>query len=215
MHEFHDNDIHSYLLLERLETWRDAGSAGATWEGKGWMGTDVTRLWLRTEGERFAGQTHGADVELLYGRSVSPWWDVVAGMRQDFAPGGSRTFAAIGLQGLAPQRYEVAATAYFGSGNQGALRLEAGREVLLTNRLIAQPRLELTLFSQDDVRHGIAAGLYEVEAGLRLRYEITRQFAPYFGLSYVRATGDTAALRRDAGEAAEDLRVVAGLRLWF
>lgn len=214
-HEFHDNDLHSFLLLDRLESWRDSGATGMAWEAKGWLGTDLSRLWLRSEGEHFAGETAHADVELLYGRSVSTWWDVVGGVRQDFAPGADRTFAAIGVQGLAPQRFDVAMTAYFGEGNQGALRFKTERELLLTNRLIAQPMLELTLYAKDDASRGVGAGFSTLEAGLRIRYEITRQFAPYAGVSHARAFGETADLRRTAADAVRETRFVAGVRLWF
>lgn len=214
-HAFHDNDLNSYLLLDRMEAWRDAGSTGATWEAKGWLGTDLSRVWLRSEGERFAGTTAHADVELLYGRSIGTWWDVVAGLRQDFAPGSGRTFAALGIQGLAPQRFEVSATAYFGDGSQGALRLQAEREVLFTNRLILQPLVELTLYSKEDAARGIGAGFSALEAGLRLRYEFTRRFAPYLGVAYTRSLGNTADLQRAAGETVRDTQLVAGLRTWF
>jgi copper resistance protein B len=214
-HEAHDNDVHSYVLLDRLEAWRGDGATGLGWEAKGWVGTDLTRLWIRSRGERIDGHVDAADLELLYGRSITPWWDVVAGLRQDFAPDGAQTFAAMGIQGLAPQRFEVKATGYFGEGGQSALRLSAERELLLTNRLIAQPLLEVTVFGKDDARRGIGSGPSKLETGLRLRYEFTRRFAPYVGVSYERALGDTAELRRAGGSQAGDVRYVAGLRTWF
>lgn len=214
-HDFHDNAIHGYLLLDRLEAWREDGATGFGWDATGWLGTDLDRLWLRSGGTRHDGRAEAGDVELLYGRSISTWWDVVGGLRHDFAPGSGQSFAALGIQGLAPQRFEVQATAYFGQGGQAALRLEAERDLLLTNRWIAQAVLEAAAFGEDDPRRGIGAGLSTLEAGLRLRHEFTRRFAPYVGISYERALGDTADLRRAGGDGRGELRYVAGLRTWF
>ncbi len=214
-HAMTDNVIHSYFLLNRLEAWDADTGTGQTWEGQGWIGTDLNRMWLRSEGEREDGRTEAADLEVLYGRSVSTWWDVVGGIRHDFQPGGSQTFAAIGVQGLAPQKFEVEATAYLGEGGQTAARFEAEYELLLTNRLILQPLVEIEAYGRNDMARGIGSGLSTAEAGLRLRYEFTRQFAPYLGVVHERAFGRTADLRRDAGESTNDTRLVAGLRIWF
>lgn len=214
-HPVHDDGIFSYLLVDRLEGWSaDPGSAFA-WEAQGWIGTDLDRLWVRTEGERVDGRLHGADLELLYGRSVGPWWDVVAGIRHDAIPGAPQDFVAVGVQGLAPWKFEVAATGYVGTGGQTAARLEVEYEVLLTNRLVLQPRVEADLYGKDDARRGIGAGLGTAEWGLRLRYEFTRRFAPYVGIARERAFGETAGLRRSAGEDVVETRWVAGVRAWF
>jgi copper resistance protein B len=214
-HPVHDNGIHSYLLLDRLEAWDANPGAGLAWEGQGWVGTDLDRLWLRSEGERLDAGLHSADLEALYGHAISPWWDLVAGIRHDFKPGASRDFVAIGVIGLAPYKFEVSATAYLGQSGQAEARVEAEYEVLLGNRLILQPRVELNVFGKDDRQRGIGSGLGTVETGLRLRYEFTRRFAPYVGLVHERALGRTADLRRAGGESAGDTRVVVGLRTWF
>lgn len=215
VHASGDNAIHSYTLLNRLEAWNADPGTGAAWEGEGWIGTDLDRFWWRTEGERADGRTETADLELLYGRSVSTWWDVVGGVRHDFKPGDSQDFAAIGLQGLAPQKFEVQATAYLGERGQTAARFEADYELLFTNRLILQPRVEVNAWGKNDPARGIGSGLSTGEVGLRLRYEFTRKFAPYIGMVYERAFGNTADLRRDASESTSDTRVVVGLRTWF
>lgn len=214
-HPVHDNTIQHYVLLNRLEAWNADPGTGLAWEGQGWIGTDRNRLWLRSEGERADGRTEAADLEVLYGRSIATWWDLVAGVRHDFKPGDSQSFAAIGVQGLAPQKFEVEATAYVGERGQTAARFEAEYELLLTNRLILQPLVEVNLFGKDDPARGIGSGLSTAEAGLRLRYEFTRQFAPYIGVVYERAFGGTADLRRAEGEDINDTRVVAGFRIWF
>ena len=214
-HHMADNAVHSYLQLSRLETWNaDAGGALA-WQGSGWIGTDLNRVWLRSEGERIDGRTGHAELEVLYGRSVAPWWDVVVGVRQDFRPGPSQTWAGFGVQGLAPYKFEVQATAYVGESGQTAARFEIDYETLITNRLILQPFIEANFFGQNDARRGVGSGLSTVEGGLRLRYEFHRQLAPYLGVVHERAFGGTADFRRGAGEGTNDSRVVVGLRTWF
>ena len=155
------------------------------------VGKDIDKLWLRSEGERVEGRTESADVELLYGRAISPWWDLVAGVRHDFQPGNAQSHAAIGVIGMAPYKFEVEATAYLGESGDLSARLEAEYDTLLTN------------------------GLSSIEAGLRLRYEIRREFAPYIGLVRERAFGGTADLRRAHGDPVDDTLVVAGVRIWF
>ena len=152
---------------------------------------------------------------MLYGRSVTPWWDVVAGVRQDVGEGPDRTWAAFGVQGLAPYKFEVEATAYVGSNGRTAATLEAEYDTLLTNRLILQWQGEANLYGKPDPARGLGSGLSTVEAGARLRYEITRRFAPYVGVEVERAFGGTADARRADGFDATDTRVVAGIRFWF
>ncbi|MDG2518080.1 copper resistance protein B [Lysobacter soli] len=211
----HAPERNSFVIFDRLEAVDLDHGRGEAWEAQAWIGSDLNRLWLRSEGERERGHTEAADLEVLYGRSVTPWWDVVAGLKHDFKPGRSRDWAAFGVQGLAPYKFEVSATAYLGESGATAATVEAEYEVLLTNRLILQPRVEVEAFGKDDPARGIGSGLSTVEAGLRLRYEFTRRFAPYVGVAWERAYGGTADHRRDDGEAVEDTHLVAGVRLWF
>jgi copper resistance protein B len=210
-----DDAVHSYSLVNRLETWDAGGGAGLGWEAGGWIGRDINRLWWRSEGERIDGHTEAADVELLFGHSFAPRWDWVAGVRQDLQPRAARSFVAVGVRGLAPQWFEVAATAYLGEGGRTAARLSIEYRLLFTNRLMLQPLAELDLYGRDDESRGIGSGLSTAELGLRLRYEITRRFAPYLGAAWERAFGTTADLRRDQDAEVGDLRLVAGIRLWF
>lgn len=215
MHDMGDDALHDYVLLDRLEAWHGDAANGQAWKADAWFGTDTNRLWLRSEGERGDARLQSADAEALFGHSVSAWWDVVAGVREDFKPGAAQTFAAFGVQGLAPQEFEVQLTAYLGEGGQGALRFEIERDLLLTNRLILQPSLQADAWGKDDAARAIGAGLGSAEFGMRLRYEFARRFAPYFGVEWQRAFGATAGLRRVAGESAHETRVVAGVRTWF
>lgn len=214
-HHQHGTSIQSYWLIDRLEVSDADDGTALGWEAAAWIGGDIQRLWLRSEGEAVDGRIEHGDVEVLYGRSVRAWWDVLAGVRQDVGEGPSRTWGAIGVQGLAPYKFEVAATAYLGEGGRTALRAEVEYDTLLTNRLILQWRAEANAHGKDDPIAGIGAGLSTVEAGARLRYEITRQFAPYIGIEHDRAFGNTAELRRASGHGAGDTRFVAGVRAWF
>jgi copper resistance protein B len=215
LHAMRDNAIHHYVLLDRLEAWDASPGTGLAWEAQGWVGTDLDRLWVRSEGERTDARLAAADVELLYGRSVSRWWDVVAGLRHDTAPGPSQDWLAIGLMGLAPYRFELQATAYFGKAGQAEARLEAEYDMLLTNRLILQPALEIDVQAKDDPGRGLGSGVSSAEAGLRLRYELHRRFAPYVGIVHERSFGRTAELRDAVEGDARETRWVAGVRVWF
>ena len=214
-HAMNDDGIHSYTLFNRFEAWNADHGSGLTWEGQAWIGTDLDKLWLRSEGERSDGITDVADLEVLYGRSKSRWWDVLAGLRHDFRPGTSQDWLAFGVQGVAPYKIEVRATAYLGSSGRTAARIETEYELLLSNRLILQPMIELNFAGRQDARRGIGSGLSTAEFGLRLRYEITRQFAPYIGIVRERAFAGTADFRRAAGNDSNDTRFVVGLRFWF
>lgn len=214
-HAMHAPGINHYVLLDRLEAFDTTRGSGQDWEARAWIGGDIDRLWLRSEGERQDGRTQAASVEAFYGHAISPWWDLLVGARQDIGAGEHRSWAAFGVQGLAPYKFETEATLYVGSGSRAALRLEGEYEVLLTNRLILQPRVEADIALTDDDRRGVGSGLEQVEVGLRLRYEITRRFAPYIGWVRSRSFGDTARRAAIDDEPARDSRFVAGLRIWF
>ena len=212
----HGQSIHSLVLFNQLEAWDADPGSGQAWEAQAWVGGDINRLWLRSEGERQRGSTESSNLEVLYGRSVSPWWDVVTGIRHDFTPGTSQTWAAFGVQGMAPYKFEVSATAYLGESAQVAAEVEVEYELLLTNRLILQPLVELQFNSKDDPSRHVGSGLGKVEAGLRLRYELSnRRFAPYVGVTHERVFGRTADFHRAQGEGVRDTRLVAGIRFWF
>jgi copper resistance protein B len=214
-HQVHDSAINTYFLADKLE-WQDADNGSAlAWDLSGWIGGDIDRLWLRSEGERSNGKTEDAEIQALWGHAISPWWDVVSGVRQDFKPGAPQTWAAFGLQGMALYNFEAEATAFIGEGGQSALRFEADYDILLTNRLILQPTAELNIYGKNDPQRGIGSGLANTEAGLRLRYEIRREFAPYIGVTWNRTYGNSADYAREEGEDRSEARLVLGVRLWF
>lgn len=214
-HHAHGTSVHALTVIDRLE-WVDEDHAdGFDWEAGGWIGGDVRKFAWRSEGHHRDGGIERASVEALYSQGISAWWDALAGVRHDFGDGPGRSWLALGVQGLAPYKFEVAATAYLGQGGRSALIAEAEYDTLLTNRLILQWGAEASLHGKADPALGIGAGLSSIEAGLRLRYEIRRQFAPYVGIAHERAFGETARIRRADGHAAGDTRLVAGVRLWF
>lgn len=215
-HAMHgEHAIHSMLLIDQLEMWDASPGAGLAWDAVAWIGSDINRLWLRTEGEYVDSSLESAELEVLFGHSIAPWWDLVSGLRHDFKPGQSQDFLAVGVMGLSPYKFETDVTAYLGEGGQTALRVQFEYETLLTNRLILQPKLEINFYGKDDSQRDIGSGLSNSSLGLRLRYEITRQFAPYVGLSWDKNFGQTADYLRDQGESTSGWNVVAGVRIWF
>jgi copper resistance protein B len=216
LHAHMEHDPLTAMLLAKQFEWQaGSGDDAVQWDATGWAGYSMNRVWLRSEGERPSHSSGTVQTELLYGRPVAPWWDLVAGVRHDIGPGPARSYAAIGVQGLAPQWFHVEATAYYGERGQAGLRLQADYEWLFTNRLILTSRTEARAWSEDDERTGIGSGLSETSLGLRLRYEIRPEFAPYVGYEWYGRFGDTADIARAAGEDRRQTRVVAGLRFWF
>lgn len=214
-HVLHDSAIRSYFLADKLE-WQDADNGSAlAWDLSGWIGGDIDRLWLRSEGERTNGHTEEAEVQALWGHAISPWWDLVGGVRQDFKPGAPQTWAAFGIQGTPLSGVETELTAFIGEAGQTAARLEVDYDLMLTNQLILAPTAELNLHGKNDPQRGIGSGLSDSDMGVRLRYEITPQFAPYVGVTWNRSYGKTADYAREEGEDTSEARLVVGLRMWF
>jgi copper resistance protein B len=214
-HTVHDNAVNTFVLFDHLEWQGGAGEPGAGLGVKGWIGRDIDRFWFRTKGDLRDGRVAHAEVHALYGRAIAPWWDLVAGVRQDVRPGPAQTWAAIGIQGLAPYWFEVEATAYVSTSGRTHLRVETEYELLLTNRLVLQPVVGFDLYGKSDPGRGTGAGLSSGDAGLRLRYEIRREFAPYVGVVWSRTFFGTADRARAAGDPTAATRLVAGLRLWM
>ena len=212
VHEMLENPFNRQVLFDELELY---DSDDLSWDATAWLGYAFNRLAIRTEGERVDGDTERAELELLWSHSFARWWDVVAGARANMEPGSQQNWAAIGVQGLAPYRFELEATAYVGESGDTAARFEGEYELLITSRLILQPQLELNWYGQSDPERRIGSGLSSVEAGLRLRYEFRREVAPYVGLVRERLVGSTADLARADGLDPRDTSLVAGIRLRF
>lgn len=192
------------------------GRDGYRWDGEGWFGGDINRLTVKTEGEgTFREGVDGAEAQALYSRAVGPYFNLQAGVRHDFKPTPTRTYATIGFEGLAPYMFEVEGAAFISPQGDVLGRLEGYYDQRITQRLILQPRIEINLSAQDMPRQRIGAGLTDAELGLRLRYEVTRRFAPYVGVSYEAKTGRTADYARADGQRPTSTSFVAGVRFGF
>ena len=214
-HEMNDNAPFGKVLVDKLEAARGDGEHGQNLEAEAWYGNDYNKAWLKVEGERRGGSLDSSRTELLWDRAFAPFWSTQLGVRHDSGEGGGRNWLAVGVQGLAPYWFETEATAYWRPGSGLAARLNVKYEILFTPRLILEPELGANLYSRADPERATGKGLSDINMGLRLRYEITRKFAPYIGVVWERAYGGTADLRRDHSDDINDTRFVAGLRLWF
>lgn len=209
-----DNQTFTMLKLDRLE--RSVGDGAATaWKADAWIGPDFNRLLIRSEGEYSDGGVERGDLELLWGHAVASFWNTTLGVRRDFGRGADRNWVAFGVQGLAPYWFDVETTAYLGAAGRSALRTEIGYEILLTQRWILRPRVEINAYGKSDRATRVGAGLADIEAGLRLRYEIRREFAPYIGVEFTHLFAGTADFARADGRGINDTRLVAGIRVWY
>jgi copper resistance protein B len=209
------------VMIERLEARvpAEGGDTGYVWDAQAWYGGDISRFVLKTEGEgvfggEFGGTLEDAEVQALYSRAIGPFFDLQAGVRFDPEP-DSRTHAVIGIQGLAPYMFHVDGALFLSDRGDLTARLEAEYDQKITQALILQPRVELELAAQDIPEREIGAGLTKIEPGLRLRYEIIREFAPYVGVEYEAKLGQTADLARAEGEDPDRFKFLIGLRAWF
>jgi len=213
----HGSQTNTLVMGERLEYHSNDGDPLIAWEAQAWAGGDIQKLWFKTQGKYEAddGRFEEAEVQALYSRAISPFWNLQTGIRHDIRPDPSRTYAAVGAQGVAPYWFEIDVQLFLSDKGNLSARLEAEYEFRLTQRLLLQPRIELNGAFTDDEGIGIGSGLSTAEAGLRLRYEITREFAPYVGVSWNRAFGETEDFIRAEGEAGDQVSWVAGIRFWF
>ncbi|WP_417485121.1 copper resistance protein B [Maricaulis salignorans] len=217
-HLFHGmGTTHSMVLVDRFEHLSGGADDAFLWDAQGWVGGDERKFWFKTEGEYSfdASEFETAQLQALYSRAISPNFDLQFGLRHDFEPGPSTSYAVLGLQGLAPYWFEVDAAAFLSDAGDMTARIEAEYELLITQRLVLQPRAEFHFAAGEIAEHDLGSGLTETEFGLRLRYEIRREFAPYIGIEWHDLQGDTADLARLHGEAASDRVIAVGIRFWF
>ncbi len=195
---------------------QDEGDQGYRWEGEARIGGNIHRLVLKSEGEGVVSAgLDSAELQALYSRAITPFYDLQAGLRQDFEPTTRRTYATLGFEGLAPYWFLTQGALFVSDRGDVLARLEGTYDIRLFQRLVLQPQLEINLAAQNVPEAEIGAGLSSLELGLRLRYEWRREFAPYVGFSYDRVFGETADLARAAGDGSSDYGFVAGLRAWF
>ena len=213
----HDNMLFYFFGSDRLEHRSFDDGEVLLWDVQGWIGRDYNKLFFESEGEYSLDEDafESTQTELLYGRAISSFWDLRAGLRYDFDPDPERAFAVAGVQGLAPQWFEVDANLYLSEDGDLSFGLESEYDILLSQRLVLQPRLELEVAAQDVEEYGIYAGFSGIELGLRLRYEFHRKFAPYVGLSWESALGETADVVESDGGDPDITAFVTGVKFWF
>jgi copper resistance protein B len=206
----------SKVLVDQAEARIGKGRDGYFLNGEAWHGGDIDRLWFKTEIEGDRGRRPDqAELQALWSHAIDPWFQVQTGVRHDFNRGADRTHLAVGVQGLAPYWFELDGALFLSTKGELTARGEAEYDLRLTQRLILQPRLEVNLSAQDIPELGIGSGLVAADLGLRLRYHFDQRFAPYLGIGYERAFGDTRRARRAAGDAGGGVQALVGVRLWF
>ncbi len=211
-----DNAPTWQVLFEKFGASRNRdGQNALEWDGRFWLGTATDRLLVKSEGERESGGGSDGKVEAFWSHAISPFWDLQLGARRDIGAGPKRNWAAVGVEGLLPYNIELTATAYAGPSGRSALALKAEYDLLLTQRLVFTPELQASVYGKNDPQRGIGSGLSQGSLSLRLRYEVTREFAPYVGVSFERKFGQTASYASDAGESRSQAAVIAGVRFWF
>lgn len=212
-----DDELFATFSGDRLEYQTKEGDEILLWDIQAWVGRDYNKIYFKSEGTYLLDGDKAEEIstELLYSRNITSFWDVQAGIRHDFRPEPTRTFAAVGLQGLVPLWFEVDATAYVSEDGDISASMEAEYDLLLSQRLVLQPRFETTIAVQEVEEYGVGQGINDIELGLRLRYEISRKFAPYIGVSWSKKIGETADLAEAEGEDIDSVSFVVGLKTWF
>jgi copper resistance protein B len=212
-----DNKVFVHVLFDQLEGRTNGPNNEFRWDGQAWIGTDMNRLWLKSEGFLDAGGMSDGDHEALYDRPIPRmrYFDAQAGIRTDLDSGPKRVWGAVGIEGLAPYFFQFEPTFYFRDGGHLAARLSGSYDLRFTQRLIAQPELEINFYSKEDPACGIGTGLSDLDTGIRLRYEFSRKLAPYVGYAYDGKFGGTATFARQSGESVANPRLVFGIRVWY
>ena len=213
----HEQPVLTKLMLDRLE-WRDGNNADmAYWEAQAWIGGDINKLWLKTEGSHSQGVTDDADLEAYYSRAVAAFWDAQFGVRHDFAGNGmpARDWLGVGFKGLAPYRFDIDSTAYIGDNGRSALRVKAEYDLLLSQRWVFMPEVEINAYGQDDPERDIGSGLSAASLTLRVRYDIRRELAPYLGVVWTQKYAGTADYARAADEPVSETQYIVGIRAWW
>ena len=214
-HATHGDMKTGTLMVERLEARIAEGEDGWLWDMQGWYGGDIDKFVLKSEGEgELGGGIEDAEVQALWGHAIGPFFDLQAGVRLDLEP-ETRSHLVLGVQGLAPYMWHVDGALFLSDRGDLTARIEGEYDQKITQSVILQPRVELELSAQDIPERETGAGLTKIETGLRLRYELAREFAPYVGLGYEAKLGDTADIAKAAGEESDGFAFLLGIRAWF
>ncbi len=215
-----DNQIYSLVLFDIAEYSLTGDTNPVRWDMLAWVGGDFTRLWIKSEGNvATVGGGGEAEIQALYSRLFSPFWEWQVGVRLDVRYGGgenrTRAQAVIGLEGLAPYWFELEPAVFLSQDGDVSARVTATYDMFITQRLIVQPRVEVNAAIQEVPEFGVGSGVNDLELGLRLRYEFKREYGPYLGLNWLSRFAGTADLARQAGGTVSDVALVGGMRLWF
>jgi copper resistance protein B len=210
-----DDPLLSKVMIDQLELRNADESNPLVLEAQGWIGKDLQKLWIKADVEYADSETEELELQALYSQAIAPFWDLQIGLRHDLKPTPNRTWAVIGVQGLAPYFFEIDSALFVGESGRTALRLNVEYELLFTQKLIFTPEFEVNLYGQNDAELGVGSGLSDITAGLRLRYEIRRELAPYIGINWNKRFGNSADFARSAGQYTNDTQWVIGVRAWF
>lgn len=221
---FPDQQIYYNVRFDKLEVKPQSGRYGYEWDAEAWVGTDYDKIFVKTEGFNNGGagrsafgrtaRWESAEFQVLYSRLISYFFDFQIGVRQTIEP-ISRTYAVIGIEGLAPGLFELDTQAFISQKGEVSGRLNAFYDLLLTNRLVLQPRFDVNVSAQRVPELSTGRGFTDFELSARLRYEFTREFAPYVGVSWERKVGETAAIAKREVEPRSRVYLLGGLRLLF
>lgn len=216
LNEFHGGQKLYQVMFNIAEAQFGKGPTAFEWDAEGWYGGDINRLWIKSEGDgAFGGSLEKAEVQALYSRAVGPYFNIQGGLRYDFKPNPSRVYAVAGFEGLAPSFFDVEGALFLSNKGELMAGLEGTYDQRITQRLILQPRAEVNFAAQSTREIGVGSGLSDAEVGLRLRYDIRREFSPYVGVQYRRAFGKTRRYLREEGEEAGGWSLLTGVRAWF
>lgn len=210
-----DKEYFNALIVDRLESLSTGSKTFMTYDLQYWWGQTFNRALIRAEGDIDDGAFQNARTELLWAHAADPNWDTHLGIRYDKGFGPDRGWFAVGVQGVAPYWIYVEATAYVGEQGRTAFRLETEYDVLLTQKLVLQPRIEANFYGKKDPARALGHGLSDLSVGLRLRYEVWRELAPYIGIEWAGRFGDTADYLRSSGNRTDEVRAVAGIQFWY
>ena len=202
------------LTMVKVDQFEVSDEGDLSWDAQAWLGYDLNKLWFKTEGEQEDSHLEDAEIQLLYSYAIAPYWDAQIGWRHDLKPEPNRDWLAIGVQGLAPYFFETDISLFVGKSGNIGLRTKFEYELLLSQQWILTPELEANIYSQNDRDIGIGSGLSDLSLGLRLRYEIKREFAPYIGVDWAKQFGNTADYAEE-GDSSSDFKWVVRIRAWF
>ena len=210
-----DDPLMTKVMIDQFETRMTDGDDPLVLEAQAWIGKDLQKLWVKIDSEWVDSDNEELEIQALYSQAIEPFWDFQIGWRHDVKPKPDRDWLAVGFQGLAPYWFEVDTALFIGESGQSNLRIEAEYEWMFTQKLVLSPELEINFHAKNDEEIGTGSGLSDTQLGLRLRYEIKRELAPYIGVNWNKKYGNTADYAREEDEDTDDVQFVLGLRAWF